>query len=286
MFAPLLALAPLLLAPAPLSAPLAFAGAVSQAPATVAPAEPRAPAVLQRIAVIGASMSAGYGLVGAGDKPLGLDAILARALAVTPVEVANRAALMFFLDPEKGGAKVVDKLLEEPPSLVVGLDFLFWYAYGAQLGEAEHLARFDLGLAQLDRLECPILVADLPDMSHAVESDVPMLRASQVPAAAALKAMNARLAAWAKERPRVSVVPLADFTARMLSGEKLELRGNRWEDATERVLQPDLLHPSLAGTIGVVLLALDTLDRARADVTPEMVRWDAALLEKELGAER
>ena len=278
MFAPLLVLAPLLIAPAPLTA---------QAPARQtlgleAPAELRAPAVLQRIAVIGASMSAGFGLVGPADKPLGFDAVLAKALLVTPVDVVNRASLMFFMDPEQSGRSCVDKLLAEPPSLVVGLDFLFWYAYGKQLGEAEHLARLDLGLAQLDRFQCPILVGDLPDMSHALEAERPMLMASQVPDAAALKAMNAHLAAWARERPRVTVVPLAGFTARMLSGDAIELRGNRWEDATERVLQPDLLHPSLAGTIGVALLALDALDRAREDVTAEMVRWDAASLEKEL----
>jgi hypothetical protein len=259
--------------------PQAGAPAAKQAPHEVVA---EAPSILREIAVIGASLSAGFGLARADGEPLGVRDILAKALCVAPVEIRDSASAMFFLDPVRGGAKAVEKLLAQPPTLVVGLDFLFWFAYGAKQTEAQHLARLDQGLALLDRFQCPILVGDLPDVSYALEADIPMLRESQVPTPPVLKALNQRLAEWAKPRPRVVVFPLAEFSARMMSGQKVELRGNTWEDATDRLLQPDLLHPTLEGTIGVVELALDALVRARTGVTSEMVRWDVAALTEEL----
>jgi len=243
-----------------------------------------APAVLRDVAVIGASLSAGFGLKGASGEPLDFAEVLGAALAVEPVELTGRGALMFFLDPAARGEKAVAELAAEPPSLVVAIDFLFWFGYGERAEVDTHLARFEAGLALLDRLPCPILVGDLPDMSHAPEADAPMLMETQVPTLEALAAMNARLAEWASERPRVRVVPLASFTARMLSGERIDLRGNTWEDATDVVLQADLLHPSLEGTVGAALLVLDELERWRADVPPEMIRWDAGRLVTELAA--
>jgi hypothetical protein len=277
--APLLALALVLAQP---SAPTTRIQSGAPAAVGVTTEVPPAPAVLRRVAVIGASVSAGFGLTGPDGAPVDLAGVLARVLRVAPESVAGNGSLTFFVDPDGAGAGRVEKLLADPPTLVLALDFLFWFGYGTQLEDEEHVARLERGLALLDRLPCEIVVGDLPDMASALESDAPMLMASQVPARTALRAMNARLAAWAAERPRVHVVPLASFVARMFAGDLVELRGNRWEDATERVLQRDLLHPTLEGTLGVVLLAMDALEVAREDVTAEMFRWDVAELVREL----
>lgn len=255
----LLALAPLAQAPAPAAEPRA----------------PDAPAVLARPAVLGASLSAGFGLQGEAGRQIGFADVLEELLLVETAEPLDGASPWFFLDPEKLAGEKVPELAAREPTVLFAVDFLFWFAYGAKESEERHLARFEHGLALLDRFPCPIIVGDLPDMSRALEAPVKMIAAAQVPEKQVLARLNARLRAWAAERPRVCVVPLADFTERMVKGERLELRGNVWEEAAERTLQADWLHPSLEGEVAVGLLTLDVFDRAREDVTPEMVRWSA-----------
>jgi hypothetical protein len=246
-----------------------------QAPAPAPPAAPPAtPEVLKRPAVIGASMSAGFGLQREAKRPLDLADVLGEVLLVATEHPLDGASSGLFLDPERISREKVDELLAEEPTVLFGVDFLFWFAYGRKTTEEQHLARFERGLALLDRFPCPLVLGDLPDMSIALDAPVKMISASQVPEKAILARLNARLAEWAAERPRVCLVPLSSFVARVVAGERLELRGNTWEDAVDRLLLRDHLHPTLEGTVGVALLALDALDRARADVTPEMIAWD------------
>ncbi len=249
---------------------------LAQAPAAPAPQVPATPAVLAHPAVIGASMSAGFGLQREAGRPMDLAAVIEELLVVKTEQPVDKASQWLFTNPEKLAEEQVEQVAGQEPSVLFALDFLFWFAYGARTTEERHLERFERGLSLLDRFPCPIVVGDLPDMSLAVDAPVKMLSAEQVPEPAVLERLNARLRAWAAERPRVCVVPLADFVRRMVKGERLELRGNVWEQATDRVLQADHLHPRLEGTVGVALLTLDALDRAREDVTPEMVRWSSA----------
>jgi hypothetical protein len=248
--------------------------AQAPAPAPAHPAAPPAtPAVLKRPAVIGASVSAGFALQGEAQRPL--SDVLEELLLVETEEPLDVASQWVFLDPENTAQEKVDELLAEEPSVLFGVDFLFWFAYGIQTTEELHLARFERGLALLDRFACPLIVGDLPDMSRALDAPVKMISPHQVPEKAILARLNARLSEWAAERPRVCVVPLASFVDRVVKGERVELHGNTWEHAADRLLQRDHLHPTLEGTVGVAVLVLDALDRAREDVTPEMIAWDA-----------
>jgi hypothetical protein len=258
--------------------PLFSQGASPEAPA---PALAPPPEILAHPAVIGASLSAGFGLQSKENGPLRFVDVIADLVLVTDEKPFDAASPWLFLDPEKKSLRAVEQTLTREPSLLIGIDFLFWFAYGARTSEELHLERFERGLALLERFPCPILVGDLPDMSGALEAPVKMLTPEQVPDPAVLKVLNARLYAWAKDRPRVTVIPLADFVARTLAGQRVEVRGNVWEEAAERMLQPDRLHPSLEGTVCVALLVLDALERASEDVTPEMILWDAeAALER------
>jgi hypothetical protein len=247
-----------------------------QAPAPAPPAAPPAtPAVLMRPAVIGASVSSGFGLEREAKRSLDLSDVLEELLLVKTEEPLDVASQWVFMDPENTAKEKAGELLAEEPSVLFGLDFLFWFAYGTRTTEELHLARFERGLALLDQFPCPMVIGDLPDMRRALDAPVKMISPEQVPEPAILARLNARLAAWAAERPRVCVVPLASFVDRVVKGERLELHGNVWEHAADRLLQVDHLHPTLEGTVGLALLALDALDRAREDVTPEMIRWDA-----------
>ena len=76
-----------------------------------------------------------------------------------------------------------------------------------------------------------------------------------------------------------------EFARRATEGELLEVRGNRW-DARDigALLQKDLLHPTVEGTFGLLVLTLDRLVDAQGWLTEDQVRWDvkaaqAALLE-------
>ena len=243
---------------------------------------PETPAVLGEIAVLGASVSAGFGLRSEVGRPLGLGEVVTRALLVETAPTVQEASEFLFASPEGAGKKMIERLVAKEPSVLIAVDFLFWFAYGLRTSSEKHRERFEVGLALLDTFECPIVVGDLPDMSHALESEVRMLMEKHVPEASVLKALNARLETWAKKRPNVHVMPLAQFVERMNRGDKIELRGNTWENARDRVLQPDLLHPTVEGTVGMVLLALDVLESARDDVKANMIRWDAAAILKEL----
>jgi hypothetical protein len=233
---------------------------------------------LERIAVIGASVSLGFEVLPEHGGEARLDVFLRALLRCRPEAVTLHANAFMFVQLAAVGPRMVREAKATEPTLVVALDFLFWYAYGDRLVEESRLSTFEQGLALLDEFPCPVLIGDVPDMTPALagESSIgPMLLESQVPRPETLQRVNERLRAWAAERPRMIVVPMADFIDRMRAGEPIALRGNHWDaDDVEDFLQPDLLHPTAEGTIALCLLALDRLASAREDVLDSAVLWD------------
>ncbi len=254
-----------------LAAPLALQSA---APPPAAEATSEA-GLFARMAVIGASVSDGFGLKREAGRNVKLAHLIEEVVVAEHGPVHAGGANMMFLNPQKLGEKKVKEALATEPTLLFAVDFLFWFSYGNVEREDDRFALLEEGLALLDRFPCPMLVSDLPDMRPALNGVPRMIFPQQVPQAATLKKLNARLAAWAKERPRVTVVPLAEFVRRTFAGDEIELRGNKWTaDDRERMLQPDLLHPTVAGTFAVALLACDALVDAREDVKAAAFRWD------------
>jgi hypothetical protein len=211
--------------------------------------------------------------------PTTLGEVLAQALGAAREPVQSETSLGFFLAPLARGERLVAEARKHEPTLVVALDFLFWFGYGQVAQEAQRLERLEQGLALLERFECPLVVGDYPDMTPALRGrgplGAPMLFASQIPAPETRAALNRRLAGWAAERPRVAVVPLAAFLERLRRGEALELRGNRWTSDAE-LFRPDRLHPTLAGSAALVVLALDQLAGREPGLPQDALRWDAA----------
>lgn len=187
---------------------------------------------LQRIAVVGASVSAGF------TAPRIADAMRAAGA----IEVTDAADLWMFRDPDGNGAQQLAAAKASAPSLVVALDFLFWFAY--QPGDrAARAASLERGLALLATVDGPLAVGDLADMRGA---DPRMLPPTSVPPADELATMNARIAAWAAARPQTIVLPLAAWTAPLLAGAEVELTpGERI--AASSLLFLDGLHPNPLG---------------------------------------
>jgi len=266
------------------SALTALAGARgTQEPEAKSPPVAAQPAT--RVAVIGASLSAGTGnnieLVTGRDVKFGrfLGCVLPEGLAT----IEDRGDIWFFTNPVEKGRAQVDALLAEPkdaPTLVIALDFLFWYGYGSGYANVDgRLADLELGLAQLDRFVCPILISDLPDIRMALAGKgplgTPLVTPNMIPSEAELVRLNRRIAEWMSKRPRVTQVPLGPMLARMQRGEELVLRGNAWRPTkVTDVLQTDLLHPTARGTIWVALMTVDTLVQHRKDLATLECTWD------------
>lgn len=258
-----------------LAAPATDARAHAGDPPAGAPSTPQ---LLTHTLLIGASLTAGFGLQDELEAKADLGTFVAAGLGASGPKVTTRANTFFFESPVRTGSQLVDQALELEPSLVVALDFLFWYGYGEVLDEEDRMARLELGLAQLERLPCALLVADLPDMRPALRGSSPLLGGgpllapAQVPERATLERINARLRAWAAERERVRIVPLFDFLEGLRGGNAFQVAGESVSaEALPGLLQSDLLHPTAAGAALVTLLAMEglrSLDPALADASP------------------
>ena len=153
--------------------------APAQEPPPPAPQEAEEETPSLRVFTAGASVSAGYGLSAElrtdGDIPLSV--FLSATLSETGrarVEFVGEGERWFFNDPYKSGARLVDAAVAAEADAVVGVDFLFWYAFGANLRSAPRRSRgLEVGLAELDRLSCPLVIGDLPDISHALDGKGP-----------------------------------------------------------------------------------------------------------------
>jgi hypothetical protein len=279
-----LSLCPTLVAqPAPATQPPQPTGAVD------VPSEP----LTARIHVLGASLSAGTGnsLELVTPKDVRFGRFLAAGFPAASVRVDDHGDMWFFNKPVAKGGEQVDAAVAAKPTLVVALDFLFWYGYGDDFrSDDDRLARLELGLAQLDRCPCPIVIGDLPDIRVALDGKgpfgAPLVTPRMIPREATLQRLNARIAQWMAERPRVAQVPLAPMLARFQAGEELSLRGNTWKPATiSEVLQADLLHPTARGTTWVTLATLDVLARSHPSIAAlPLVLDERELLERVMAA--
>lgn len=220
-----------------------------------------APAVaplLREVHVLGASVSAGFGL----KQGQNLGRIVAASLPEGSPAPQFHASGMMFLDPKGTADANFAKLSAGSPTLVIAIDYLFWFGYGSKWGDEEgRLKALDLGLSYLEKLECPVLLGDFPDMSSAVNAPIPMLPAKAVPKPETLAKLNARVAQWAEGHKQVTLVPLNKLMGQLLADEAITLGQNHWKaGSAKQLLQKDGLHSTLEGTVAVWLLADSALE--------------------------
>jgi hypothetical protein len=189
-----------------------------------------------RIAIVGASVSAGFGGTPFGD---------AFAAAAPRSAVQSSANVMLFKDPIGDTHRQLGEATAFKPSIVIAVDLLFWDVYGG--GDAAwHDNALADSLAKLDKLRDAgawIVVGDVPLITTASEM---MLPKDAIPSQARLDAANRVIATWAKKQ-RVVLVPLAEWTAPLRTGAKVKLPTGETVDAAE-LMSIDGLHANPLGT--------------------------------------
>ena len=68
--------------------------------------------------------------------------------------VQNFGDRLFFVQPEAAGRYQIEQALKAKPTLLVGIDFLFWFCYGDGSTDKDRLQRFEKGLKLLESVEC------------------------------------------------------------------------------------------------------------------------------------
>ena len=276
---------------------------------SVSAATPPAPIVAghlyDRIAVVGASASDGFGVSVRADAPpvdstakkpipirMNLSDVLRYAAKTTtdgttsqPVIMHHYSSGFFFMNPGPTGRGEIYRALKIKPTLVLGLDFLFWYVYGTVTAEgkpmatgADRLSNLELGLEQLDRIVnagIPLVIADIADMHDAIGK---MLSENQVPDVQTIENANTRIMEWVKARPLVKIMPLSQILETLKKGGSIDLAGKSWNPAElGELLQDDQLHPTFAGTV-VIAAGLIDLAQSNDPSTPPPFDFDPKLI--------
>ena len=211
-----------------------------------------------RVVMVGASVTAGFTLSEpfGGDKTAQYDLsrYMEAALLMPHEPVRNLGNAMFFMQPESAAKLQIDQALKAKPTLVTGIDFLFWFCYGGECKDAERLQRFEKGLKLLEAIPCPLILGDIPDASAAVG----ILGDDEIPSAQVMTAANRRLKEWAATRPHVVILPLSDFMRAAASDSSFTIHNYKLPKGKTRVLlQEDKLHPTAGGCSVLALAILD-----------------------------
>ena len=220
------------------------------------------PAVsFERVVMIGASVTH-------GGAPAA--AILDAAIRQEHEEIERLGNPNIALDPVTLGRGQMERAVRHEASVVVGIDILFWYAYGRPYlhdhpdpkdPDGWRLLRVERGLRDLDQVPLPLVLGEVPDMRGASDA---LLPASLLPGPEALTRINQRVRAWARERPRVLLLPLCQWVADMRAGRlglppAVDARATPL--AADLILSADRLHPSRAGYVLLGSWLVDALEQ-------------------------
>jgi hypothetical protein len=233
--------------------------------------------VLKRVVVMGASASDGFFL------PVKLAGAIEGILKVEHAPVLHLASDKFFMRPREHGSKQLERALAARPTLIVGIDYLFWFGYGHIRTDVGRFALMNWGLEQLEKVTCPIVLSTLPDMRNA---NAMMLPDASKPSVESLRQLNARIVEWAAERDNVHLVPLQKLNEQWRAKGSVMVNGTDWPGERKlAMLQWDDLHPTLAGLSGLTCHIFGVLTEAGV-VDAEAVRLDPSALYDSLFAQQ
>jgi len=211
----------------------------------------------QRIAIVGASVSAGF-----GGTPFGE----AFSAAAKGSAIKSEADVMLFRDPVGNSRAQIDAAIAFRATAVIALDFLFWDIYSRNDPSWRDHA-LAAGLRELERARSAgawILVGDVPHVTTAVEF---LLAKDNVPDAVTLAAYNAKITAWAAGKDRVLVVPFASWAEPLAADGEIEIAPGE-KVAARTLLALDGLHANELG-VWLLLHRLDQLIEAKLPGTPK-----------------
>jgi hypothetical protein len=234
---------------------------------------------LSSIAVIGASLSAGFGI---GPSLLGGAVTMAdvahASIRVDHAVPRNLSSTFVYLNPAGYMDRTMATLVQNPPSSLIALDYLFWAVHGVK-SEAERNQQLDAALAGLEKMTCPILVGDLPDVTAATTGFLAPITPAMLPSPALRNASNARIREWAKAHKNVTLVPLAELMKTVAGNSALRLRDNEWKDSeVQRMIQPDRLHPTAEGLVVIWIASVDEWLRNDPTLQPSSFELSSTVL--------
>ncbi len=227
----------------------------------------------KRPVIIGASLSDGFSLrdfglpfVSRRSKRLGLHHHLKANLSEKHGRILNLGSNWTFLATEAKGKYQVKKARDAEATVVFAIDYLFWYlsAEAKQRGrgfrEMSRLEFFEVGLAHLATLKCPVVVGNVPDAGSSVGK---VLSREQYAGTETIAKANARLAVWLKEHPNMALLDLHHFHRLASTNQEMEILGQTIPEGQTQglYLQRDLLHPTSTGATTIVKVALDVLEK-------------------------
>jgi len=234
---------------------------------------------LARIGVAGASVSSGFSL------QISLADALDKAVKA-PHRIVNTSTSLFFTAPERFGEEAVDLLETEKVTAVIGLDFFFWYSYGV-LSPEQRFALLKKGCTLMERLKCPVIIGDIPDMRDAAGG---MLLLEQVPSKEELRALNKQLRTWAEGRDNVHLIPLSAWIDSLKNEKPIIVGGKGRTFKKGELLQADQLHVNEKGLALLVVKTLEVLaqkcpgvDRRKLELRFDALAAKLKAMKKEAG---
>lgn len=256
-------------------------------------ATPAARSPLEHVVVIGASISAGFNTSGMMGLPAANLADVLRAMLPEGSRVDSYADTLLFEDPQTRSARQVARARKAGPTVIVAVDFPFWWSYGFWFDEPDRLAVLDRGLAMLlearegcetpDGHPVPILISLLPDTTGLTGPTVP--HPLQIPDRETLDKCNQRLQEWAAQHEAVVVVPLREDFNRLRARQKVTLGGSELDPQVTPFLQPDGLHTTVEGLAFVACRCAESLERAGVVEKGRLAFSDPLALASRLRAE-
>jgi hypothetical protein len=235
--------------------------------------------ILQRVAITGASVTSGHGVTtppirgDLGAYRINFKHIIEGMMLVPHDEVGFFGDLMFFRNSRTDAEEYIQQIIEFEPTLVIGIDYLFWFAYGStpadQKPDSYKLERLNFALSLLDEIQAPLIIGDLPDVREAVGR---MLSPNQVPDESLLQSLNARIYSWATHRGNVLVLPANEYWKRMMNDEEITIMGHTWPEGSQAtLLQGDMLHTTLEGTVAAALFIEESLGTHGLETDPYVI---------------
>ena len=244
----------------------------------------RSSKTLERVAVTGASVTAGWGLKTPpikgdfGGYPINLKHIIDAMILTPHEEVAYFGEPMFFAEPVVHGKELIERITAYDPTLIIAVDYLFWFAYGdvGLSGEEFRINKFEEGLSILGNIQTPLIIGGIPDMQKAIGR---VLSASQVPSFESIQTMNTMLYAWATLHPNVTVVDIHSLFMALLDDVSIATYSYTWPAGSqEKLLQKDMLHTTFEGTVALSLAVADLIGLEGLESNPKVLMKNAAAI--------
>jgi hypothetical protein len=188
-----------------------------------------------RVAVVGASVSAGF-----GSTPF--HRIFKGAIEV-PTRIHNQSTPMFFISATTIGKRSIRTAVAFRATVVVAVDFLFWYVYvrGTTAYRSQRLAQ---ALTLLEQVKAPLFLGDIPHLKI-----MPiMVKPEQIPSRQEIAQFNAQVHQWARRRLNVEIIPIAQWSAPLRTGACAPLAPSLPPVRARKLMNRDGLHPNRIGS--------------------------------------